>query len=125
LRRLIVDVSSASERLATTVFRWISGELPSWRSWIEISSGMNFFWYSTAPTPMARIDSPKVNPYIGVARSYQRWSGALPPLYSHGQNRKTISSAIPETPPSISQSATRRSARFSALVSGMGQRSSL
>jgi hypothetical protein len=39
----MVDDSSASERLAATVFRWISGELPSWRSCIEISSGMNFF----------------------------------------------------------------------------------
>ena len=49
------------------VFRWISGERPSWRSWIEISSGMNFFWYSTAPMPIARIDSPNVRPYSGVA----------------------------------------------------------
>ena len=49
------------------VLRWISGERPSWRSWIEISSGMNFFWNSTAPMPIARIDSPNVSPYSGVA----------------------------------------------------------
>ena len=62
LRRLSVDSSSASVRLAATVLRWISGERPSWRSWIEISSGMNFFWNSTAPMPIAVIDSPKVSP---------------------------------------------------------------
>ena len=68
LRRLRVEVSSASVRLAAAVLRSISGEAPSWRSWIEISSGMNFFWYSTAPMPIARIDSPNVRPYSGVAR---------------------------------------------------------
>src|ERR1700716_598198 len=46
-------------------------------------------------------------------------------LYSHGQNKNTTSSASPERPPSRSQYATVRSARFSALVPGTGQRSSL
>src|SRR6185436_3045019 len=44
--------------------------------------------------------------------------------YSHGQNRKISSSASPEKPPSRSQYATERSARFSALVPETGQRSS-
>ena len=53
------------------------GERPSWRSWMEISSGMNFFWYSTAPMPIARIDRPNVSPYSGVARSYHQWPGVV------------------------------------------------
>ncbi len=28
---------------------------------------MNFFWNSTAPMPIARMDNPKVSPYSGVA----------------------------------------------------------
>src|SRR5215212_12118288 len=125
LRRLIVEPSSASERFATAVFRWISGDAPSWRSWMLISSGMNFFWYSTAPMPMARIESPNVSPYSGVARSYHQWPSVSLPLYSHGQNRKISSSARPKRPPSRSQLVTERAARFSALVSLTGQRSSL
>ena len=39
---------------------------------MEISSGMNRFWKSTAPIPIARIDNPKVIPYIGVAQEYSR-----------------------------------------------------
>ena len=68
LRRLMVEPSSASVRLAAAVLRSSSEDAPSWRSWIEISSGMNFFWKSTAPMPIARIDRPKVMPYSGVAR---------------------------------------------------------
>ena len=69
LRRFNVDDSSASVRLAAMVLRSISGDRPSWRSWIEISSGMNFFWNSTAPMPIARMDNPNVTPYSGVVRS--------------------------------------------------------
>ena len=68
LRRLRVEPSSASVRLAAMVLRSSSEDRPSWRSWMEISSGMNRFWKSTAPMPMARMDRPKVRPYIGVAR---------------------------------------------------------
>ena len=125
LRRLIVELSNASTRVAAEVLRSISGERPSWRSWIEISSGMNRFWYRTAPTPMARMDSPKVIPYIGVAQEYSRLPLTPYGLYSQGQNRKTSSSSRPITPPNSSQNATRRSDRFSARVPGTGQRSSL
>ena len=73
---------------------------------------MNRFWKITAPIPIARIDNPNVSPYRGVVRLYIQLSGS----YSHGQNRKISSSASPDNPPSSSQDATRRSARFSAFV---------
>ena len=92
---------------------------------MEISSGMNFFWYSTAPMPIARIDSPNVRPYSGVASEYRNSPSDPYGLYSHGQNRKITSSARPAKPPSRSQYETVRSARFSALVPGTGQRGSL
>src|SRR6476661_5980728 len=85
---------------------------------------MNFFWYSTAPMPIARIESPNVRPYSGVAIEYAHSPSEPNGLYSHGQNKKISSSASPEKPPSRSQYATDRSARFSPLVPGTGQRSS-
>ncbi len=107
------------------VLRSISGERPSWRSWIEISSGMNFFWNSTAPMPIARIDSPNVRPYSGVASVYSKSPADAVGLYSHGQNRKISSSASPEKPPSSSQNATcaRRASR--PWCPATGQRGSL
>src|SRR5437588_2226664 len=56
---------------------------------------------------------------------YQKLPSAASGLYSHGQNRNTSSSAIPNRPPSKSQTATWRSVRFSARVPGTGQRGSL
>ena len=113
-----------SDSSATIVLRSTSDDCPSWRSWTEISSGMNFFWNSTAPIPIDRIDSPNVSPYSGVASVYHRLPGAPSGFHCHGQNKKISSSASPENPPSSSQDATRRSARFSARVPATGQRGS-
>ena len=71
------------------------------------------------------MDSPKVRPYSGVVSEYTKLPPAPFDLYSHGQNKKTSSSASPKPPPSKSQRATPRSARFSAWVPSTGQRGSL
>src|ERR1700744_2958436 len=86
---------------------------------------MNFFWKSTAPIAMHSTDPPNVRPSSGAANEYANSPDDPFGWYSHGQNRNTSSSANPSNPPSKSQIGSRRSARFSALVPGTGQRGSL
>src|ERR1700738_3683312 len=98
LRRGNVEVSRVSDSSATIVLRSTSDDCPSWRSWTAISSGMNFFWNSTAPIPIDRIDSPNVSPYSGVASVYHRLPGAPSGFHSHGQNKKISTRDNPENP---------------------------
>ena len=69
-RRPIVDDVMVLPSMAAAVFLSTSVEPPSWRSWTEISSGMNFLVNWMAPTPMERIDNPKVTPSRGVLKMY-------------------------------------------------------
>ena len=122
LRRASVEVSSASVSSATRVLRSTSGEGPSWRSWMEISGGMNFLRISTMATPMASTARPSSRPYSGVVSEYMPAPDSSRDLYCHGHATKTTISARPSRVDRMNQNATWRSARFSARVPGTGQR---
>ena len=49
-----------------TVRRATSSDGPSWRCWIETSSGKNFFTYWITAMPSARMPRPSVPPITGV-----------------------------------------------------------